>query len=570
MNFFKDVKVKTKLIATYIIIAFLLLIVGLISIDSIRKISLNAQHMHDTNLQNQYILQNINQNLTNIRVDMFKMIYQKNKSSGNNIENDIQTNINNNDVLIKSYEKQPMSSSEKQDWKLFKSQNKEHLNVISDVIRLTDANKYADAEKEFAEKGNPTKTVKAAITEIINSNIKNANVVSSNDLASAKESLTLIVILMILSILIAIAMGSIISHDINTELYKMISLSDDLANFDLSHDFECTRKDEFGKTQSRLMKARENIKKLVKTLTENCQDISSSSEELSATVQELTSKAENIENAVQNITDGIQETSSASQEITASIEEVDSNISELAQKSIDGSNNANESKKRASDMQQNGISAIKETEKIYKDKREKTLKAIEDGKIVENIKVMAETISNIANQTNLLALNASIEAARAGEAGKGFSVVAKEVENLANQSSEAVNGIQDTISKVENAFKNITTNSKDILKFINHNVNPQFKSFGKIGKQYYNDSEFVSKLSEDIAGMTEELNATADQVSESAQRMSASVQKSSEHADTIKESIVETTEGIEQVAKVAETQAESTQKLSKIVQKFKF
>jgi methyl-accepting chemotaxis protein len=37
-------------------------------------------------------------------------------------------------------------------------------------------------------------------------------------------------------------------------------------------------------------------------------------------------------------------------------------------------------------------------------------KAIEDEKIVDNIKVMADTIGSIAGQTNLLALNAAIEA----------------------------------------------------------------------------------------------------------------------------------------------------------------
>jgi methyl-accepting chemotaxis protein len=66
------------------------------------------------------------------------------------------------------------------------------------------------------------------------------------------------------------------------------------------------------------------------------------------------------------------------------------------------------------------------------------LKAIRDGKNVEEIKNIAETIEEIASQTNLLALNAAIEAASAGEAGRGFAVVADEVRKLAEESTESV------------------------------------------------------------------------------------------------------------------------------------
>uniref|UniRef100_UPI0003757915 methyl-accepting chemotaxis protein n=1 Tax=Clostridium tyrobutyricum TaxID=1519 RepID=UPI0003757915 len=208
-------------------------------------------------------------------------------------------------------------------------------------------------------------------------------------------------------------------------------------------------------------------------------------------------------------------------------------------------------------------------QKIYKDKREKILEAIEAGKVVENIKEMAHTIAGIAEQTNLLALNAAIEAARAGEHGKGFAVVAEEVRKLAENSATAVSSIQDTIGKVNDAFKNLSDSSNEVLVFINDEVNPQFEAFKDMGNQYYKDADFIRSLSEEIASMSEELNATMAQVSDAMQHMSDNQQQASENASQIQEGIDENTQAVNQVALTAQSQAELAQKLNELVQKFK-
>jgi methyl-accepting chemotaxis protein len=265
----------------------------------------------------------------------------------------------------------------------------------------------------------------------------------------------------------------------------------------------------------------------------------------------------------------MQETSAVSEEVTASVEEVNANINELSEKAMEGSNNANQFKERATEVKEKGKEAIKEVRNLYTEKRKNMLKAIEDGKVVDNIKVMADTIASISEQTNLLALNAAIEAARAGEQGKGFAVVAEEVRKLAEQSSEAVIGIQDTIAKVRYAFDNLSKNGNDVLTFINENVDPQFEEIQNIGNHYYNDSDFVSNMSEELASMSEGLTATVAQVNKAVQNMSLTTQKSSEHAEIIKISIDETTNAIGQVNLTAQSQAELAQKLNEIVHKFK-
>jgi len=569
MGFLKDIKVRTKLIVSFIMVAILIGAVGAVGIMSLKTIDTNSEKMYSNNLQDVYMLTDMKQNLTQIKSDVLQLLYERDTSKRADLEKDIQSNADESNEYIKTYEKSSMSNVEKQVWTTYKNQLQQYRTLRDNVIKLVDAGNFDEAVKQYQPIPAIRESMMDNLDKLINSNLDSAKTENLSNRSIYFNSNNIMMILMIVGLLIAIGLGLIISKDINIPLLKMVGLSESMAKFDLSNSYKITRKDEFGKTFEALTKAKDNITELVKAIMNNSQHMSASSQELSATVEEITAKVEEIDTAVANITAGMQEASASSEEITASVEEVDSSINELSGKAMEGSNNANQSKERATEFEKSGKEAIEQVTNLYEEKKKNMLRAIEDGKVIDNIKVMADTIASISNQTNLLALNAAIEAARAGDQGKGFAVVAEEVRKLAEQSSQSVIGIQDTIVKVQDALKNLSANGNDVLKFINENVYPEFDQFGKMGNQYYSDSEFVSKMSEEIASMSEELTATVDQVSEAIQNMSETAQKSSENAEIIKISLDETTKALEQVALTAESQAEFAQKLNEMVHKFK-
>ncbi|WP_313655884.1 methyl-accepting chemotaxis protein, partial [Planktothrix agardhii] len=72
---------------------------------------------------------------------------------------------------------------------------------------------------------------------------------------------------------------------------------------------------------------------------------------------------------------------------------------------------------------------------------------------INQISIVTNLVTDLANQTNMLALNASIEAVRAGEYGKGFAVVAGEIRKLADQSKNSATQINHLITETQKSLQ---------------------------------------------------------------------------------------------------------------------
>jgi len=553
------------------VICIFIVLIGAQGIISSSKISEGSKFIYSNSLISVNDLQIIKGNINEMRGNILTIIFERDRSKLDAQIKNINTLTNKDIKIQKEYESLSTSSiAEDKIYNDFKNDLVKYREEKVKVIELAKAKNYGEAVKIFnSEMAQIRISMFEKLDKCIVLNQQSATQANLDNIAQFNKVRYTIVIYTAIAFFIIILMAYILSKNIMNPLKKIMELADRLSSYDFSTSINSTRKDEFGQTAVALNTAQENVNSLVKVIMENAQDLSASSQELSATVQELSSKALIIDEAVETIAGGMQEASASSEEISASVEEVDASINILSSKAMEGSNNSYQFKERATKVEDNSQKAINETQKIYVEKQKNMEKAIEGGKVVDSIKVMADTIGSIASQTNLLALNAAIEAARAGEQGKGFAVVADEVRKLAEQSAQAVINIQDTIVKVQGAFKSSIDTGSDLLEFINTHVKEQFIAYAETGKQYYNDSDFVSKMSEEIAAMSEEITATIGQVSQAVQNMAESSQNSSEEASTIKESMNETARAIEQVTLTAQSQAELAQKLNEIVQQFK-
>lgn len=226
-------------------------------------------------------------------------------------------------------------------------------------------------------------------------------------------------------------------------------------------------------------------------------------------------------------------------------------------------------KTRAVTVQDTAREAINSSRDVYKLQQQKILDAIEAGKVVEEIKVMADIIAGISHQINLLSLNASIEAARAGEQGRGFAVVADEIGNLAEQTQKTINTIQATIEKVQEAFENLSDNGQELLKFIDQDVQKQFDAYLSTGENYYEDAEDVNKMSIRFTEMVENISKSIVSVNKAISDVNDRTSQSLESTSDIQEHLGRTVTIMVDVSQTTENLAQLAINLNSVTTQFK-
>ncbi|MFT8352214.1 methyl-accepting chemotaxis protein [Clostridium saccharoperbutylacetonicum] len=570
MKWFNNLNMSKKLIPAFIGIALLIALVGSVGIRNMQIMNKNSNTVYEQNLLSIEQMNKIKQNTLEIRYNLLKISNQANKENQNpGLEKEILNYSAETDEFLNTYEKNFLTEEQKPILEKLKKDLQEFRLIYNDVMKLSDQQDFEKSKVRFTEIATARANVFKGLDNLIQINEELAANSHSQNSNAYNSSLYFILTVVIIGLALSIIIGTFISVIISKQLKQVLNFAEAIGEGDLTNKIAIDSRDEIGRLSKALNKAGEHIKELITKIVISAEKINSSSGDLSATTEEISSMMNTSGEATETIAKGAQDLSATTEEVHASMDEIARDTHDLADKAEESKTSGDEINKRAIEVKQKAAENIKQGNIIYEEKKLNIIKAIEEGKVVEEVKIMADSIGSISEQTNLLALNAAIEAARAGEQGKGFAVVADEVRQLAEQSSEAVIQIQNMVTQVRNAFDAISSSGQDILDYIANNVQPSYNLLLDTGVQYEKDAEFVSHMAIDIFNATKHMNDTVTQVNKAFESVSLTAEESAASSEEVLASISEITKVVAQVADSAQSQAELALELHELVQKFK-
>ena len=351
-------------------------------------------------------------------------------------------------------------------------------------------------------------------------------------------------------------------------LKKVSTFTEKIGNGDLSYTLDFSGNDEISRLGKSLDKANINIKHLLSEVDTTAKTIKDTSYELATSTKNASSSINTIHTTSSILSEDALSLINSTALANTSIEEIKETNHFLLTQVTSALSSSSDMEKRATQMKEKVAVSLNKANITYIEKQDNILKAIEAGKVVEEISVLSDTIKEISSQTNLLALNASIEAARAGEQGKGFLVVAEEVKKLADQSSHAISNVENLVTQIREVFHNLSQSSQDVLEYINHNVKEDYELMIQTGENYQADASLINQISTQVSSSANKMNTSIEAINRVINTVVKTSKQTSNYTDEINASLSDINEVMDEATSSMDQQNILVNQLSNSMNRF--
>jgi methyl-accepting chemotaxis protein len=316
-------------------------------------------------------------------------------------------------------------------------------------------------------------------------------------------------------VLLVIFIGLIATKAVNIPTRQLKSLLKRAEQGDFTANASYVAQDELGEVIMSYNQMATEVKRLLHTVTNSAYEV----EEMSGKLQESSEQSSNttvkIAKDVQSISDSTAASTTKLASNTASLEEVLNGVQVILEKVQVVENFAHKTARDAesgTEIVQANLTQIQAIKRAVEKSNTAIFNLVERASTIDQ---MVEVIEKITAQTNLLALNASIEAARAGEHGKGFAVVADEVRKLAEQTVQSTQTITSIVQNIHLDSNYAVQMMEGVLAATEkgvHVTGDTATSFDQILEKVHTIKPYIMEVSatvQEIANHTKKVNEDA-------------------------------------------------------------
>lgn len=434
------------------------------------------------------------------------------------------------------------------------------------VIDTYNAGKPEEAKKLSFEVGRKArKDLQSSFDELVKINI-DENIKQKQQAKNLTEKLLLIIVVIsVIVIVVGILSGLYLARSIIQPIRKM---TEHMDSGDLNFMAEIHPKDEVGDLVKSFGKITRMLRQMVADVQSNAEQVAGLSEELTATADQSSMSADQAASAIELVAQGTGEQQSSVQDAVRETKDMTTTLRKAVFEIADVESISEKASTEAKNGMQAVGRAVSQMTNIQQTVSQSAMVIAKLGERSREIGEITGVISGIAGQTNLLALNAAIEAARAGENGRGFAVVAEEVRKLAEQSQEAalritslITSIQDDTEQAVQAM-NIGTHEVKIGSEVVHAAGQSFDGIASLVTQVSGKIILISQSMTAIVGKGDNVLLAMNIIDTASKSMAIQTQ-------TVSATSQEQSAAMEEIATFSQNLSKMAQELQQATSQFK-